>query len=312
MHVKQLETFIRIVETGSFAGAAHAMHTTQSTISARMRELEAGLGVALFDRSGHRATLTPRGRALLPRAREMVGLAADIAREIGDTRAAAGVIRIGVAGLVAMTWLPRLMGALRERFPGVAVQLEVALTTPLVDKLAAGELDLSIVTGPVRGAGLECVSLGYDQFVWMAPAALPVPGRPLTPVELAQWPILGLSEASHHYPVIDDWFRAGKAAYQPVVSCSNVRVLADLTLAGLGISLLPRRSCQHAVDAGQLRVIETRPALPPVEFVALHKRDLIDPLVAAVAALARETSEFSLTSSPSPSRRPAAPPPSTS
>jgi DNA-binding transcriptional LysR family regulator len=312
MHVKQLETFIRIVETGSFAGAAQAMHTTQSTISARMRELEASLGVALFDRSGHRATLTPRGRALLARARKMVGLAADIAREIGDTRAAAGVIRIGVAGLVAMTWLPRLMGALRERFPGVAVHLEVALTTPLVDKLAAGELDLSIVTGPVRGAGLECVSLGYDQFVWMAPAALPVPRRALTPVELAQWPILGLSEASHHYPVIDDWFRAGKAAYQPVVSCSNVRVLADLTLAGLGISLLPRRSCQHAVDAGQLRVIETRPALPPVEFVALHKRDLIDPLAAAVAALARETSEFSLTSSPSPSRRPAALPPSTS
>jgi DNA-binding transcriptional LysR family regulator len=312
MHVKQLETFLRIVETGSFAGAAQAMHTTQSTISARMRELESGLGVALFDRTGHRSTLTPRGRALLGRARDMVGMAAAIAREIGDTRAAAGVIRMGVAGLVAMTWLPRFMAAVRQRFPGILVELDVALTTPLVEKLDGGELDLALVNGPVRRAGLECVALGYDEFVWMAPASLPVPRRALTPAELAQWPILGLSEASHHYPVVEEWFHAGRAAYQPVVSCSNVRVLADLTLAGLGVSLLPRRSCQEALDAGQLRIIATRPRLAPVAFVALHKRDVIDPLISALAALARETSEFSLTASPSRSRRRAAPPASTS
>jgi DNA-binding transcriptional LysR family regulator len=292
MHVRQLETFIRIVETGSFAGAAQAMHTTQSTVSARMRELEGALGVPLFDRSGHRAILTPRGRALLERARQMVGLAADIAREIGDARATSGVIRMGVAGLVAMTWLPRLMAAMRERFPGVTVQLEVALTTPLVERLGSGELDLAIATGPVQGGRLEYLSLGYDQFVWMAPGNMPLPGHALAPAELAGWPVLGLSEASHHYPVIEQWFHAGKASYQPVVSCSNVRVLADLTVAGLGVSLLPRRSCRKELEAGQLRVIETYPALPPVEFVALYKRDMLDPLVSAVAELARESSEF--------------------
>jgi DNA-binding transcriptional LysR family regulator len=269
MHVRQLETFIRIVETGSFAGAAQAMHTTQSTVSARMRELEGALGVPLFDRSGHRAILTPRGRALLERARQM-----------------------GVAGLVAMTWLPRLMAAMRERFPGVTVQLEVALTTPLVERLGSGELDLAIATGPVQGGRLEYLSLGYDQFVWMAPGNMPLPGHALAPAELAGWPVLGLSEASHHYPVIEQWFHAGKASYQPVVSCSNVRVLADLTVAGLGVSLLPRRSCRKELEAGQLRVIETYPALPPVEFVALYKRDILDPLVSAVAELARESSEF--------------------
>jgi DNA-binding transcriptional LysR family regulator len=292
MHIRQLETFIRIVETGSFAGAAQAMHTTQSTISARMRELESSLGVPLFDRSGHRAILTPRGRALLDRARQMVGLAADIAREIGDVRAVGGVIRIGVAGLVAMTWLPRLMAALRQRFPQVTVQLQIALTTPLVERLASGDLDLAIATGPVQGARLECLSLGYDEFVWMAPASLRLPRRALTPVELAEWPVLGLTEASHHYPVIEQWFRAGQADYRPVLSCSNVRVLADLTVAGLGVSLLPRRSCAREVAAGQLRVIETRPSLPPVEFVAVYKRDVPDPLVPAVAELARATSEF--------------------
>ncbi|WP_145925248.1 LysR family transcriptional regulator [Bordetella sp. H567] len=317
MHIRQLETFIRIVDTGSFAGAAQAMHATQSTISARMRELEASLGVPLFDRSGHRAVLTPRGRALLARARQMVGLAADIARDIGDAHGASGIVRIGVAGLVAMTWLPRLMAALRQRFPAVTVQLEIALTTPLVERLATGELDLAIATGPVHGARLACLSLGYDEFVWMGPPGLALPPRALSPAELAELPVLGLSEASHHYPVIEQWFSAGKASYQPVVSCSNVRVLADLTMAGLGVSLLPLRSCRQELEAGQLRRIDARPALPPVEFVAVHKRDVLDPLVGAIAALARETSEFPAiglpaTSSRSPSRRQPARPRSTS
>ncbi|CAM3756552.1 HTH lysR-type domain-containing protein [Bordetella sputigena] len=312
MHIRQLETFIRIVDSGSFAAAAQAMHATQSTISARMRELEESLGVPLFDRSGHRAVLTPRGRALLPRARRMVGLAADIARDIGDARAASGTVRLGVAGLVAMTWLPRLMAALRERFPAVAIQLDIALTTPLVERLASGELDLAIATGPVQGARLQCLSLGYDEFVWMAPGGMRLPRRALTPAELAEWPVLGLSEASHHYPVIEQWFSAGKASYAPVVSCSNVRVLADLTMAGLGVSLLPLRSCARELESGRLRRIPTRPALPPVEFVAVYKRDALDPLVGAIAELARATSEFPLTSSRSPSRRRPAPPPSTS
>ncbi|OZI60459.1 LysR family transcriptional regulator [Bordetella genomosp. 11] len=312
MHIRQLETFIRIVDTGSFAGAAQAMHATQSTISARMRELEASLGVPLFDRSGHRAVLTPRGRALLARARRMVELAADIARDIGDAGSAGGIVRIGVAGLVAMTWLPRLLAALRQRFPAVTVQLEIALTTPLVERLASGELDLAIATGPVQGARLECLALGYDEFVWMGPPGLALPRHALTPAELADLPVLGLSEASHHYPVIEQWFSAGQASYQPVVSCSNVRVLADLTMAGLGVSLLPLRSCRADLDAGRLRLIETRPALPPVQFVAVHKRDVLDPLVGAIAELARETSEFPFTSSRSPSRRRPARPRSTS
>ncbi|ANN66955.1 LysR family transcriptional regulator [Bordetella bronchialis] len=325
MHIRQLETFIRIVDTGSFAGAAHAMHTTQSTISARMRELEGALGVPLFDRSGHRAVLTPRGRALLERARQVVGLAADIVRDIGDARAAGGVIRMGVAGLVAMTWLPRLMAALRRRFPAVTVQLEIALTTPLVERLASGELDLAIATGPVQGSRLECLPLGHDEFVWMAPPAMRLPRHALTPAELASRPVLGLSQASHHYPVIEQWFSAGQASYQPVVSCSNVRVLADLTMAGLGVSLLPLRSCRKELEAGELRIIKTRPALPPVEFVALYKRDVLDPLVGAIAELARETSEFPslaaglaspaaarATSSRSRARRRPARPPSTS
>lgn len=293
MLIKHLETFVRIVETGSFAAAADTLYTTQSTVSARMRELEKSLGVALFDRSGHRARLTPKGQDLLGPARRMVSLASDISLRIGDTQALSGVVRMGVVGLVAITWLPKLVAALRERYPGLVLNLEIALTATLIDKLRAGDLDLALVTGPVNEASLDALTLGGDEFVWMAAPSLRVPSRPLAPAELCDWPVLGLSEASHHYPVIEQWFRAGEAQYRPVVSCNNVRVLGELTLAGLGVSLLPLASYRKEIAAGLLQVLNTRPRLAPVEFVVLRKRNALDPLVAAVAALAAESSEFS-------------------
>jgi DNA-binding transcriptional LysR family regulator len=292
MDIRQLETFLRIVDTGSFGAAAQALNATQSTVSARIRELERSLGVELFDRTLHRARLTAKGQDLVAAAREIVRLAASVRHRIGDKDALTGTVRLGVVGLVAITWLPRLMSALRERYPNLAVVLDMGLTAMLVDKLRNGDLDLALVTGPVMESGLQAISLGFDQFVWMCAPTLDVPSRKLTPAELATWPVLGLSSQSHHYPVIERWFRDENVDYRPVISCNNVRVLAELTVTGLGVSLLPRASYHPEIAAGRLRVIDTEPQLGPVEFVALHRHTTTDPIVAAVASLAMETSEF--------------------
>jgi len=58
MNIKQIETFVRIVELGSFSAAAEALYASQSTVSARIKDLERYLGAELFDRSFHRAQLT--------------------------------------------------------------------------------------------------------------------------------------------------------------------------------------------------------------------------------------------------------------
>ncbi|MBC8642185.1 LysR family transcriptional regulator [Caballeronia sp. EK] len=292
MDIRQLETFLRIVDTGSFAAAAQTLNATQSTVSARIRELERSLGVDLFDRSQHRARLTAKGQDLVVSAREIVALASRVRHRIGDKDALTGTVRLGVVGLVAITWLPKLMGALRERYPNLAVVLDMGLTATLVDKLRNGDLDLALVTGPVVQSGLRAISLGYDEFVWMCSPALAVPARKLSPAELATWPVLGLSSQSHHYPVIERWFRDANADYRPVISCNNVRVLAELTVSCLGVSLLPRASYHAEIAAGKLRVIDTAPQIGPVQFVALHRHTTTDPIVAAVAELALETSEF--------------------
>ncbi|CAB3745750.1 LysR family transcriptional regulator [Paraburkholderia solisilvae] len=292
MDIRQLETLLRIVETGSFAGAADALCATQSTVSARIGALERSLGVELFDRSSHRARLTPKGQELLKPAQEIVALAARVRHQIGNTQVLTGTVRMGVVGLVALTWLPRLMSAVRDRYPGVTVVLDIALTAALIDKLRDGEIDLAIVTGPADEPSTSSVPLGHDEFVWIAASTLNLPTERMTPRELARWPVLGLSSQSHHYPVIERWFRAGGAEFKPVISCNTVRVLGDLTLAGLGVSLLPRHSYTAEIAAGRLTVLNTEPRIGPVEFVALYRTSATNPLTSAIAALATEISEF--------------------
>jgi DNA-binding transcriptional LysR family regulator len=293
MNIRQLETFVRIVELGSFAAAAEVMFTTQSTVSSRIRELERHIGVDLFDRSQHRAHLTQKGQELLPTAQQMVALAATIASEVGDREALAGTMRLGAVGLIGTTWLPELMAHMRHSYPRVRFKITMGLAGGLLERLRTGDADLVLVNGPVAEHNLSTLTLGYDEFVWMASPALDIPDKPLTAADLKQWPLLGLSEDSYHFPLIAQWFADGGAVYDPVIASNNTSVIAEMTMNGLGVCMLPKVSYNKAVAEGRLRIIQTRPRPAPVEFVAAYKRSSASALVTKVAALAAELSAFS-------------------
>lgn len=287
MNIKQIESFVCIVEQGSFAAAAETLFTTQSTISARIHELEKHFGVLLFDRSHHRARLTPKGEELLPYARQVVQLARQVTQRISDPNSLGGTVRIGVVGLVAIALLPDLVVEVRRRYPKVNLQIHAYLTRVLFDKLHNGEIDMAIVIAPVTELNVEVFPLGYDTFVWLASPSLQIPERVLDPVDLEQFPVLGFPEESHHYPVIHKWFNDNGAVYSPAISCNNMDVLANLTAAGVGITLLPQGCYQKLIEEGKLQILKTRPEIPKVKFVAIYKRGaLLHPLVEVIAELA--------------------------
>lgn len=292
MNIRQLETFVRIVEHGSFANAAKALSTTQSTVSARVKELERYIGADIFDRSFHRAALTPRGHELFAFAKQLVDFAATLTVQFRDPAAITGVLRLGVVGVVANTWLPRLVSAVRGRYPGLTLRLDMSLTRALVERLREGRLDAAIIAGDVGDPGFAAEPLGYDEFVWMASPKLRIPRRTLGPKELQRWPVLSLSEDSFHYPVIERWFRDAGALYRSAASCNNMDVIAGLTARGLGVSLLPRHCYRAEIAAKRLVVVKTAPAIPRVPFSLIHRVDRAHPLIAPVAELAAQASDL--------------------
>lgn len=297
MNIKQIETFVRIVELGSFQAAATVLFASPSTVSARIKELERYIGIELFDRSFHRAQLTPKGHEFYAHARQLVAFTTSLSGQIRSPLAMTGLVRLGVVGVVANTWLPALVGSLREAYPMVTLRIDVNLTRWLMERLAEGKLDLAIVAGPVSDPELHCEVLGYDQFVWMAAGAMSAPGEappdgiePLTPQALARHPVLSLTEESHHYPVVRNWFREGGVNLNPAASCNNMNVLAALTMQGLGVSLLPRHGYRKALAAGRLRELATTPPLPQVGFSMVYRKERIPALADALVRLARAAS----------------------
>lgn len=281
-----------IVRLGSFAAAAERLCMTQSTISARVQELEQGIGVKLFDRSHHRARLTPKGQELVPYAERLLALTSEIRHRVGDPTALGGVVRVGVAELVTITWMSDLVARIHEKYPGVILEVTMQLTNTLIAGLRDGDLDVALIPGPVIEPNLASDSLGFAEFCWMAGESLRLRPGPLTPESLQDVPIVILSESSHHYRTIEQWFTSHHAYFEVATRCNNMSLAANLAMAGLGIAHLPRLAYEKEIGEGKLRILESSPQMPNVEFFIVYPRGRFQPLVHAIVALAQEVSPF--------------------
>lgn len=292
MTLKHLEALYWVWRLGSFTAAAERLHSTQSAISMRIRDLEEALGQELFDRTARAARLTTKGQELVGYAERVMELMAEIKARIGDPTIVSGIVRIGVTEYVALTWLPDLVRELNARFPRVTLEMNVDLTLSLLDKLRGGEIDLAMLPGPIVQPGLRNISLGFVEFAWMASPALKIPDRRLTPRDLDNWPILTLSKTSNLYAQLERWFEESGAVGRRTDTCNSLSVLASWTISGLGIGYLPVEHFGRDIRAGRLRMVDVTPKLPDLEYVAALDRRHPQPLAQSVAELAVTVSTF--------------------
>lgn len=295
MNIKQLETFYWAAKLGSFTAAAERMNSTQSTVSMRIQDLEQDFGVELFDRSQRTARVTARGRELIRYAEQMLNLSAEIRDRISAPGSIPGSVRLGVAEVVSVTWLPKLIRTLHERHPKIVLELDEALTEELFERLRAGQLDLILAPGRMPGYSLVTRSLGFVDFAWMASPDLAVQDGRLGPQDLQHFPIIALSPKSVHHTKTEDWFRSRGAFCQRLYTCKSFGVASSLAAAGLGITLLPIEQYRDWIEAGKLRIIDTDPPIAPVEFTAMIAMSGVQPLTELIADLARDVSTFDMT-----------------
>jgi len=292
MTLKQLETFYWVCRLGGFAAAAKHLHSTQSAVSMRIQDLESSLGVPLFDRNQRAARLTAKGQDLIQYAERLMSVASDIRHRIGDPKVLSGTVRLGVTDFVAVTWLPALVAAINENYPDIALELDVDLTLTQLRKLQNGDLDVAVLPGPIEEPGLTNVSLGSVEFAWMASPKLGVPRKRLTPRDLHAWPLLTLTHDSNLHKLMARWFEASHATIRRANACNSIGVLAALTMAGLGVSYLPREHFARDIEDGRLQLLDIAPKLPDLEYFAIFGKRQIQPLSQSIAQLAQQYSTF--------------------
>lgn len=290
--LRGLEALLWISRKGSFSAAAKQLNTTQPAISMRIRELERRLGVTLIDRTRGRARLTAKGVECASYADRMVSLSSHLLHSVANLQGLQGRVRLGVSESIALSWLSRLVKRANREYPHAVLEMDVDITARLWARLAAGDYDLILLPEPIVQAEVLTESLGSLEFAWMASPALKVPKGRLGPRQLESWPIVTVSRESNLATVIEAWFQRGGATPHVVNYCNSLSTVASLTIAGVGISILPPSLFADAIKSGDLVRLDTSPQLQPIRFWAVCPLSEVQPLSRELLRLARETSDF--------------------
>lgn len=292
MNIKQLEAFLAISRHGSFADAADRLNVTQSTVSARIKELEQDLAVVLFDRSRRQVQLTPKGRELLDYASRAVALQHEIRQRVGSPEAVSGVVRIGVAELVAVTWLPQFVGMVRERYPAITLQFDVAMNPAMLDGLRSGNLDLAFMIHTGAAADLSTRPLGTVQFCWMVGPDFELPKRKVAIEEIGRWPVIYQSADSFMNQLMSSLLYPDGNGRRSGTSCNSLAARISLTMAGLGVSLMPRLALDNTIIKRPLRIVPTEPEYVEISYDAVCARPSNSLALSILMDMAVATSSF--------------------
>ena len=246
--LRQLQFMTALAEHGSFSRAATVCNVTQPTLSAAIKEIEALLGVTLFEREARGASLTRAGEAAVTRARVILSEAQDMVAAVQEAgKPLCGPFRLGAIPTIAPYVLPGTMTALRKAYRDLKLYLREDQTDRLLDELRARTLDAALIALPWEAPGIETVSLGDDEFVLAAPAAHPLITAPtLSPADLADQDLLLLEDGhclrDHALSVCN--LVTGRDGAE--VSATSLQTLVHMVGGGLGVSLVPKL----ATDAG--------------------------------------------------------------
>ncbi|WP_026416300.1 LysR family transcriptional regulator [Actinomadura oligospora] len=282
----QLHAFVVLAEELHFGHAAARLGIAQPPLSQQIRRLEAKVGHMLFNREPGHVTLTPAGRELLPSARRAL---TDLAEGLSAARATgsgqAGRLRIGFSASLALTVLPGLLRAFRERFPGVHLDIHEMTTAPQIAALHDKAIDVGLLREPADEADLCFRTVLREPFMAVLPAAHPLAAqRSVRLVQLAESPFVLLPRTvgpQLHDQIITLCTEAG---FMPQITQHAVewQTVCALVETGLGVSLAPASIRRIRLKGVAFRRIE--PSTARTRVAVAWRRDDQNPLVTHLLA----------------------------
>lgn len=268
--LQNIETFVRVAQTQSFAEAARQLRIARSVVSTRIKQLEDYVGAPLFHRSTRMVRLSEVGQAFLRDCTELVGRASDLVDQMRDVRVTpAGILRVHALTGLVLGHFGSLLREFQTRYPDI--RLELIVGDAVVDPVKAG-VDCALQIFPAVSEDLVVRPLFPVRRVFCAtPRYLKIHGAPQEPRDLHSHK-LGLYSG---YPTRDRWeFHAGDESLtvylKPVLLTNSVHLLREYALEHAGIVCLPTLVAGEAILKGKLEIIMPEQLLSSFSMVAVY------------------------------------------
>ncbi len=189
---RQLRVFVEVAQHQSMARAAETLHLSAPAVSMQIKEVEAHVGLSLFDRHGRQVSLSTAGEYFLVHARRLL---ADL-KEADNAmarfkRLEHGLLTIGIVS-TAKYFVPHLLARFHEEHPGIEVRLRVVGNRgQLVSLMEAGEVDLSVMGRPPKEIATRAESFAAHPLVFVCP-----PGIRCSPWGTPRWRLCRVMHSS--------------------------------------------------------------------------------------------------------------------
>lgn len=255
MTIIQLQTFMTIIELGSFSAAANALGYAQSTVTTQIKQLEEELNCLLFERLGKSIIPTQEGERLLVYANKILQLTSEIQHNVPSQVEPSGVLKLGVSESLCYNAFPTQVLEFKRRFTKVDLQISFIEHSTFPTQLKKGDLDIVYTLNPL----IESPEL---MLLYKKPESLGFYASPMHAIsahdhisekDLDHIPLLLTSHGCNFRAMLLDNLSQAGITPNVILQTSSKTVLKQFAINTLGVAFIPDMIINNEVTDGLLK-----------------------------------------------------------
>ncbi len=252
MDLANLNAFIAIAEAGSFSEAGERLHLTQPAVSKRIAGLEQQLNVRLFDRIGREVSLTEAGRALLPRAYQILNVLDDTRRALTNLNGEiSGRLTLATSHHIGLHRLPPLLRAFTRAHPQVALDIQFLDSEVAYEEVLHGRAELAVITlAPETRPPVAATAIWDDVLDFVAAPEHPLARNGTVSLsDVARHPAVFPGDNTFTHHIVRRLFEAEGLKPNIGMSTNYLETIKMMVSIGIAWSVLPRTMLDSQVAA---------------------------------------------------------------
>lgn len=256
----KLEIFATVIQEGSFSAAAKRLPMTQPAVSQHIQDLEATLGIQLFNRNRRGAILTPAGEVLYDYTQRILSLVSEAEASVtAVNNLSGGQVSVMATPGINVYLLPAWISSFRAHYPNLGVVLQTGVTTEVASAVTTQSMDLGFVEGELEGINLsgvgQCV-LREIEMLLVVRHDHPWANRETVDAhDLNDVPFITRQPYSRTRTFLDRMLQRVGAMPHVVGEFDNPETIKQAVLANMGIAILPDYAVSQEVQTGQLHTL---------------------------------------------------------
>lgn len=208
MELRDLASFYEIYKAKKFSSAAEILHCTESTLSARIKNLEAEVGARLFERGPKGVTLSEEGYLLLPYVEKTLFLLREARQTLNEwSSCAKGSISIAASNYISCYQLPHILCSFKSAYPHVELNVHVGRSSDVINMVRNYEAQIGLSRSPLSDPLMTSIKISQDPLVLCVYPEHPLAHLPFVDLkDLENYPLISYQKGSDYWSFINNAF----------------------------------------------------------------------------------------------------------